>query len=109
MAGALTGSWVAARYALEPRRVEAMRRAGELLAVRRGNEYLYPSWQFDVDGPRPVVAIIVAEARRAGIDDETLARILEEREGLTGGTRLRDALRHDDAARVLAVIRSRAR
>jgi hypothetical protein len=106
--GVLTGSWLAARYGIEPRRIEAMRRAGELLAVRRADEYVYPSWQFDARGPRPIVASIVVEARRSGLDDEELYRLLEGREGLTGGgRRLADTLREGDGAHVLEAIRSR--
>lgn len=105
----LTGSWLAVRYAVEPRRIEAMRRAGEVLGVRRGDEYVYPTWQFDDRGPRAFVGTIVGEARRAGLTDEQLYRLLEEREGLTGDRDLlRDSLREGDASHVLATIRSRA-
>lgn len=108
MDGALSGSWVAARYGLEPRRVEGMRRAGELLAVRGDDEFLYPAWQFGPEGPRPVIATVVREARAAGMSDEELLRLLEDREGLTGTRRLRDSLREGDARQVVAAVRARA-
>jgi hypothetical protein len=108
MDGALSGSWVAARYGLDPRQVEAMRRAGELLALWRDGDHVYPAWQFGPRGPRPEVAAIVRGAREEGLTDEELARLLDDREGLTGTRRLRDALRDGDAEHVLAAIRARA-
>jgi hypothetical protein len=104
--GELTGSWVAARYGMEPRLIEAMRREGELLALWRDGEYHYPSWQFTPDGPLPAMRDVVTEARRRGMDGERLCRLLDERAGLTGDRRLRDALREGRVEPVLAAIRS---
>jgi hypothetical protein len=104
--GELTGAWVAARYAIEPRVVEAMRREGELIAVWRDGEYHYPAWQFGPTGPLPGIGTVVAAARRRGLDDARLVRLLDEREGLTGQRRLHDALREGHSEPVLAAIRS---
>ena len=106
MGGELTGAWVAARYAIEPRRVEAMRREGELVAVWRDGEYRYPAWQFGPTGPLAAIRDVAREARRHGIDDERLVRLLDEREGLTGQRRLHDALREGHTEPVLAAIRA---
>ena len=51
----LPGTWLAARLAVDPFLIDAMRRDGELVAVREpgSTEWLYPGWQFDgqVHGP----------------------------------------------------------
>ena len=57
----LSASWLAVRLGLEPRKIEAMRRAGELIAYRPDNahEYYYPVWQFDDDsGPAPAYPVL---------------------------------------------------
>lgn len=35
--------------------LERLRRGGRLLALRKGNQWLYPSWQFDADAPGGVL------------------------------------------------------
>ena len=74
-----------------------MRRAGELLGVRRpgGQDYLYPAWQFAPDGkPLPVVARLVRAGRGAGMSDERLyERAREPRRASRADDRLVDALR----------------
>ena len=44
----LSGSWLSTRLGVGTQRLDAMRRAGELLGVRRpgGHDFLYPGWQF---------------------------------------------------------------
>jgi hypothetical protein len=105
----LTGSWLAARLGVGAQRVDAMRRAGELIGVRPpgGHDFLYPGWQFGPDGkPLPGVARVVAAARSAGLTDERLYEVLSARTGISGGDRLTEALRqgHDDY--VISVVRS---
>jgi hypothetical protein len=105
----LSGSWLSSRLGVGTHRLDAMRRAGELLGVRRpgGQDYLYPAWQFAVDGrPRAVVPRLIAAARAQGITDDRLYEILTSRAGLSGTTRLADELRDGREEYVLSVVRS---
>lgn len=107
----LTGSWLSTRLGVGTHRLDAMRRAGELLGVRRpgGQDYLYPGWQFGPDGkPLPGVARVVAASRGAGLSDERLYEILAARTGISGGERLAEALRRGRDDYVVSVIRSSA-
>ena len=94
----LSGSWLSSRLGVGTQRLDAMRRAGELLGVRRpgGHDYLYPAWQFAPDGkPLPVVHRLVATGRGAGMSDERLYEVLDEscRALRRRPDRLADALR----------------
>jgi hypothetical protein len=93
-ADCLTGSWLAERLGVDPLRIEALRRAGELIAVREAEDrdWHYPAWQFDDWKPRRGVARIVAAAREAGIDERRLHELMTGRLGLTGHRRLADLL-----------------
>ena len=104
----LSGSWLSTRLGIGTQRIDAMRRAGELLGVRRpgGNEYLYPAWQFAPDGrPLPVMPRLVQAARGAGLSDERLYELLAARTGIAGEERLADALRHGRDEYVVSVVR----
>lgn len=108
----LPATWLAVRLGTGDRRVDAMRRGGELLAVRgaRG-EYRYPSWQFGSDGKAlPAIPRIVHAARAAGLDDTRLYEVMNLRLGLGSERRLVDMLREggDDAV-VAAVAQSSPR
>ena len=61
----LPATWLAARMAIDPARIDGMRRAGQLIAVREpgSTEWRYPAWQFENGKPRTSVARIVATAR----------------------------------------------
>ena len=105
----LSGSWLSTRLGVGTHRLDAMRRAGELLGVRRpgGYDYLYPAWQFAPDGrPRPMIRELVATARAAGMSDERLYEVLSGRTGISGGGRLADALREGRDDYVLSVVRA---
>jgi hypothetical protein len=105
---ALSASWLSTRWGVDTVRINAMRRSGELLAVRpQGTqEWRYPSWQFDTDGRvKPDVARVLAAARARGIDSEQLSEILQRRSGLTGSTRLLDDLLAGRVDHVLSSIR----
>jgi hypothetical protein len=107
----LSGSWLSTRLGVGTHRLDAMRRAGELLGVRRqgGHDFLYPGWQFAPDGtPRPVIARLVKTARGAGMSDERLYEVLAARTGISGGERLADALREGRDDYVLSVVRTSA-
>ena len=104
----LPGSWLAIKLGVEPRRLDARRRAGELLAVpgADGDDHLYPMWQFGPDGRvLPAVTHVLAAARVAGLDEEALYALLRRRH-MTGGGRLLDALREGREGPVLEAIRA---
>ena len=106
---ALTGSWLSVRTAVEPRRIEAMRRAGELIGVRPPGayEHYYPVWQFDENWqPLPAVKRVTQAARERGLDDNRLYEVLSARLGIGGAKRLASGLRTENADRVVAAIRS---
>ena len=105
----LSGSWLSSRLGVGTQRLDAMRRAGELLGVRRpgGYDFLYPAWQFGTDGqPLPVTARLVQAGRGAGLSDERLYEVLAARAGISGEARLADALREGKDEYVLSVVRS---
>lgn len=105
----LSASWLASRLGDEPRRLEAMRRAGELIAFRPegAHEHYYPVWQFDDDWkPLPIVTRLVRTARERGLSDNRLYRLLNARAGIGGGRRLADALREGRVDHVLSAVRS---
>lgn len=97
----LPATWLAVRLGTGDRRVDAMRRGGELLAVPgAGGEYRYPSWQFGPDGKAlPAIPRIVQAARAAGLDDARLYEVMNMRLGLGSDRCLVDVLREggDDA------------
>lgn len=104
----LSGSWLSTRLGVGTQRLDAMRRAGELLGVRRpgGQDYLYPAWQFAPDGkPLPVIAQLVSAGRGAGLSDDRLYEVLSTRAGIGGEERLVDALRRGRHEYVLSVVR----
>jgi hypothetical protein len=74
----LSASWLSARLAVDVATIGAMRRAGELIAVRpKGStEWRYPAWQFSGGEPRPVVARILAAAHEAKLDERRLYDVL---------------------------------
>ena len=105
----LTGSWLSTRLGVGTHRLDAMRRAGELLGVRRpgGQEFLYPAWQFAPDGKAlPAIPQIVRAGRARGMSDERLYEVLVSRVGLAGEARLADALREGRGDYVLSVVSS---
>lgn len=105
----LSGSWLSTRLGVGTHRLDAMRRAGELLGVRRpgGHDYLYPAWQFAPDGkPLQVIRQLVQAGRGAGHSDERLYEILAARTGISGEERLADAIRDGRDEYVLQVVRT---
>lgn len=105
----LSGSWLSSRLGVGTHRLDAMRRSGELLGVRRpgGQDYLYPAWQFAPDGrPLPIVPRLVAAGRSRGLSDERLYRVLTSRSGISGRERLIEFLKDGRDEYVLSVVRS---
>lgn len=105
----LSASWLASRFAIEPFKLEAMRRDGEVIAFRPAGsrEHYYPLWQFDHDGqPLPVVRRLMVAARERGLSGNRLYEVLSARAGLGGDRRLADSLRDGRVDHVLDAIRS---
>ena len=100
-ADCLSASWLSARLGIDVARIDAMRRAGELIAVRPegSTEWLYPAWQYAGGEPRPVVRRLLAAAKEAKLDERRLYDVLKAPLGL--GARA-------DNARSLAVLIVRA-
>jgi hypothetical protein len=108
-ADSLPATWLAVRLGVDPAKIDAMRRAGELIAVREPGsmEWLYPGWQFDGSKPRHGIARIVAVARERGLDESRLYDLLTTPLGLVGGRhkRLADLLAEGREEEVVAAIR----
>lgn len=99
----LPGTWLAERLAIDPAKVDAMRRDGELIGVREPGslEWLYPAWQLVDWKPRHAIPRIAAAAREASLTDARLYEILTEPLGLVNAPRRRlvdllDEGREDD-------------
>jgi len=104
---ALSASWLSTKWAVDTVKINAMRRAGELLAVRPAgsHEWQFPAWQFGPDGRvRPEVQRALEAARKRGLRPERVAELLERRSGMTGAGRLRDDLVAGRMDHVLAAI-----
>ena len=105
----LSASWLASRFAIEPFKLEAMRRDGEVIAFRPAGsrEHYYPLWQFDEEGrPLPVIPRLVQEARARGLRGNRLYEVLSARAGIRGDGKLADSLREGRFDHVLASIRT---
>ncbi len=105
----LSASWLASRFAIEPLKLEAMRRSGEVIAFRPAGsrEHYYPLWQFDDEGhPLPIVPRLVQEARDRGLRGNRLYEVLSARAGMGGDRRLADSLREGRVDHVLDTIRT---
>lgn len=79
----------------------AARRDGELLALRRGRYLLFPGFQFDATGTRPVIAALIALGRKHGRTETGLVQWLCSPTTYLGGQRPVDVL--DQSERVLTV------
>jgi hypothetical protein len=107
--GTMPATWLAQRAAVDPARIDALRRSGELIAVRApgSTEWRYPAWQFDDGKPRASIERIVTVARERGLDDAQLFDVMTAPLGLRDeGRTLVDLLiegREDD---VVAAIRA---
>ena len=106
----IPATWLADRPAVDPVRIDVMRRSGELIAVREPGsiEWRYPAWQFDNGKPRRGVARVVAAAREAGIDEARLYDVLTAPLGLreSGRRRLVDLLLEGREDEVVAAVRA---
>ena len=107
-ANGLSTTWVASRFGLDPVRVNVLRRAGELYAVRTpgSTEWIYPAWQFEGDGLKPGVARFFGAAREQGLTGAQIGRVLHRRVGMVGGRTVLDILLRDGPDRAIAALRS---
>jgi hypothetical protein len=108
-AGCLSGTWLAVSLGVDPQRIDAMRRAGELIAVRKpgSTEWLYPGWQVANGRVRDAIPQIVSAGRDRGLDEEGLYSALTARRGLTGDRSLADLVAADEGERVVSALRDR--
>jgi hypothetical protein len=106
----LPATWLAVRLGVDPGKIDAMRRAGELIAVREpgSTEWLYPAWGFEGSTPRRGIARIVAVARKRGLDETRLYELMTAPLGLIGGDqqRLADLLVEGRENEVVEAVRS---
>jgi hypothetical protein len=105
----LSASWLAARLGIEPFKLDAMRRAGELIAYRPdgAHEYYYPLWQFDDEWQLlPIIPQLVREARARDLRGNRLYEVLNARAGVTSGRKLGQSLREGRFEHVLGAIRT---
>jgi hypothetical protein len=106
----IAASWLAARLAVDPAKIDLMRRSGELIAVREAGsvEWRYPAWQLEAGKPRRGVARIAAAAREAGIDETRLYDVLTAPLGMreSGRKRLVDLLLEGRENEVVAAVRA---
>jgi len=105
----LRATWLAQRMGVDPARVDAMRRAGEMIAVRDpgSTEWRYPAWQFHAGKPREGVARIVSAARESGVDEGQLYGLLTSPLGLRGdGRTMVDLLLEGREDEVVAAVRA---
>jgi hypothetical protein len=107
-AGCLTASWLAVRLGIEPAKIDVLRRAGELIAVREPGStvWLYPAWQFDGLEPLPSIPRVTRAAREARVDEERLFTILTARRGLTGDDSVYELLREGRVDDVVELVRA---
>ena len=107
-ADSLSGTWLAERLAVDPLKIEAMRRDGELIAVREpgSDDWRYPAWQFEAWRPRRGVTRVVAAARETGLDETRLYDVLTAPLGLMGDGKLADLLVQGRDEEVVAAVRA---
>ena len=106
----LPATWLAARLAVDPAKIDAMRRGGELIAVREpgSTAWSYPAWQFDEWKPRRGIARVAAAARDARLDEAQLYDLMTSPLGLreAGRRTLVDLLLEGREDEVVAAVRA---
>jgi transposase InsO family protein len=104
----LPATWLAQRLAVDPGLIDAMRRDGELIAVREpgSTDWFYPSWQLRGGEPLTSVRRITRAAREAGIDESRLYTILSAKRGLNGAGHVYELLRDGRDDEVVELVRA---
>ena len=105
---ALPATWLAERLAIEPAKIDVMRRDGELIAFREpgSTAWRYPTWQFENGRPRSAIQRIVRAARESGIDEQRLYTILSAPRGLNGHGRVYELLYDGRVDDVVELVRA---
>lgn len=95
------GQRMGSRSAARRNAATAARREGRLLGLRRGGYLLFPGFQFDAHGVRPVIADLVETGRKHHWHEASLIEWLCSPTTYLDGVRPVDVL--DDAERVVQV------
>ena len=105
----LSASWLSTKLGVDTVVLNAMRRAGGLIAVRQegSHEWRFPAWQFDYDGQiTPDVRRVLDTAQELSLSGEELNRLLDRRSGMTGSECLLDDLLSGRVDHVVATLRA---
>jgi hypothetical protein len=104
----LPATWLSERIGIDPGLIDAMRRGGELIAVRKPGttDWYYPSWQLDHGQPLHSIARVTRAAREAGIDEARLYTILTARRGLHSNGKVYELLREGREDEVVELVRA---
>ena len=104
----MPATWLAERLAIDPAMIDAMRRDGELIAVREpgSTDWFYPSWQLENGHPLHAIPRIVRAAREARIDEGRLYTILTARRGLHSESQVYELLREGREDDVVELVRA---
>jgi hypothetical protein len=104
----MPATWLAERLAIDPAMIDAMRRDGELIAVREpgSTDWFYPSWQLDNGKPLNGIPRVVRAAREARLDEGRLYTILTARRGLHSEGQVYELLRDGREDEVVELVRA---